>query len=102
MSSRALAVVGVFVCGQMLIGLLAAAALFAARHRASRRAVIQIAVIIALVESFALATGLSAVAASRGNVALSKALLVYVGSGWLVVQAVIIAWWLWAWRRSKR
>jgi len=101
-STRALAVVSVFVCGQMLLGLLAAAALVAARRRTSRRAFVQVAVIIGFVESFALATGLSAVAASRGNVAASKALLVYVGVGWLVVQLVIIVWWLWAWRRSRR
>lgn len=103
MRASGLGAVGVIVCGQVLFGLLAAAALIAARRRASRRVVIQIAVIIAFVESFVVAVGLSAVNAARGgSVALSAALLWYAGIGWLVVQVVIVVWWAWAWLRTRR
>jgi hypothetical protein len=90
------------VCGQVLFGLLAIAALIAARRRTSRRVVIQIAVIIAFVESFILAVGASAgIAARGGNEAVSAALLGYAGVGWLVVQVVIVVWWAVAWWRSR-
>lgn len=94
--------VGVLVAGQVLFGLVAAAALVAARKRASRRAVIQVAVIIGVVESFALAVGAAAVNAARGgNSNLTRGLLSYAGVGWIAVQALILVWWFWAWRRSK-
>jgi hypothetical protein len=100
-SGRALAVVGVLVAGQLLFGLVAAAALVAARKRASRRAVVQVAVIIAVVESLALAVGLAAANAARGgSTTVTSGLLWFAGAGWLAVQAVIIVWWLWAWRAS--
>jgi hypothetical protein len=99
---RGLAVVGVMVCGQVLFGLLATAALIAARRRTSRRVVVQIAVIIAFVESFILAVGASAVVAERGgSEAVSAALLGYAGVGWLVVQVVIVVWWAVVWWRSR-
>jgi hypothetical protein len=100
---RGLAVVGVMVCGQVLFGLLATVALIAARRRTSRRVVVQIAVIIAFVESFILAVGASAVVAARGgSEAVSAALLAYAGIGWLVVQVAIVVWWAVAWSRARR
>jgi len=100
--SSGLAVIGVVVCGQMLFGLLAGVALVAARRRTTRRTFVQVAVIIALVESFILAVGASALVAARGgSEAVSAALLWYAGVGWLVVQVGILVWWFVAWRASK-
>jgi uncharacterized membrane protein len=98
-----MAVVGVLVFGQVLFGLIAAAALVAARKRASRRSVIQVAVIIGVVESLVIAVGAAAVNAARGGSdALTAGLLWYAVAGWIAVQAVILAWWFWAWRESRR
>ncbi len=103
MTSRGMAVVAVLVAGQALFGLVAAAALVAARHRASRRVIAQIAAIIGVVESFVFALGAAAINAARGgSTALTAGLLWYVGVGWIVVQGVIIVWWAWAWWRSRR
>jgi len=83
LSARALGVVGTIVCGQVLFGLLALAALFAARRRASKRTVIQIALIIGFVESFIIAIGLAAANAARGGSdAVTAGLLWYAGGGW--------------------
>lgn len=96
-----MAVVGVLVAGQVLFGLVAAAALVAARKRASRRAVTQVAVIIAVVESLTLAVGAAAINAARGGSdAITRGLLWYAGAGWIAVQVVIIGWWFWSWRQS--
>ena len=74
----------------------------AARRRTSRRTFIQVALIIALVESFILAVGASALVAARGgSEAVSAALLGYAGIGWLIVQVGILVWWFVAWRASK-
>jgi len=98
-----MAVVTVLVAGQALFGGVAAVALYAARRRASKRAVGQIAVIIGVVESLVLAVGAAAVNASRGGSdSLTRGLLWYAGAGWIVVQVVIVVWWAWAWRRSSR
>ena len=95
---RAYGVIGVIVCGQMLFGLLAVAALFAARRRASRRAIVQIALIIGFVESFIIAIGLAAANSARGgSEAVTAGLLLYAGGGWVVVQLAIAAWVLWVW-----
>ena len=103
MSGRAMAVVGVLVSGQVLFGLVAAAALIAARNRTSKRAVIQVAVIIAVVESLVLAVGAAAVNAARGGSdVVTSGLLWYAGAGWIAVQIVILVWWFWAWRQSVR
>ena len=100
---RGLAAIGALVCGQVLFGGLAAAALVAARRRASRRAVVQVAVIIGFVESFIIAVGLAAANATRGGSdAITAWLLWYAAAGWVVVQVVILAWWAWAWWRSRR
>lgn len=102
MNPRGLAVVGVVVLGQVLFGLLATAALVAARRRTSRRVVIQIAVIIGFVESFIIAIGLSAAnAAAGGSERVSAWLLWYVAIGWLAVQALILVWWAVSWQRSR-
>jgi hypothetical protein len=101
---RALGVIGAVVCGQMLFGLLALAALFAARRRASKRAVIQIALIIGFVESFVIAIGLAAANAARGGSdTVTAGLLWYAGGGWALVQVIIVVWiaWIW-WQRRKR
>jgi len=96
-----MAVVGVLVAGQVLLGLVAAAALVAARKRASRRAVTQVAVIIGVVESLVLAVGAAAVNAARGgSPGVTAALLWYAGAGWIAVQVIIAVWWFWAWRQS--
>ncbi len=98
-----MAVVGVLVAGQMLFGLVAAAALIAARKRASRRAVVQVAIIIGVVESLVIAVGAAAVNAARGGTeSVTAALLWFAGAGWIAVQAVIIVWLVWAWRHSRR
>ena len=102
LGARALGVVGVIVCGQVLFGLLAGAALFAARRRTSRRVIAQIAIIIGFVESFIIAIGLSAANASRGGSEwVTAALLWYAAGGWLLVQVLILAWWVWAWRQRR-
>jgi hypothetical protein len=91
-------VIAVIVCGQLLFGLLAAAALIAARRRASKRVVVQIALIIGFVESFVLAIGLAAANAARGGSdVLTAGLLWYAGGGWLVVQFAIVVWVVWVW-----
>ena len=101
--ARALGVVGTIVCGQVLFGLLAAAALFAARRRASRRTVVQIALIIGFVESFIIAIGLVAANAARGGSdAVTAGLLWYAGGGWAVVQVVIVVWIVWVWVQRGR
>jgi hypothetical protein len=103
MPARGTAVLFVFFAGQALFGLVAAAALFAARRRASKRAVMQVAVIIVVVESFILAAAGAAInSALRGNPALTSALVLYAGAGWIAVQFIILGWWFWAWRQSKR
>ncbi len=103
MSGRALGVVGVIVFGQVLFGLFAALALFAARRRASRRALIQIAVIIGFVESFVISIGLAAANSARGgSEAVTSGLLWYAGGGWLVVQLLILVWLAWVWRLGRR
>jgi len=95
--------VGAVVCGQLLFGLLAAAALFAARRRAGRRVVIQIALIIGFVESFIVAIGLAAANAVRGGSdAVTLGFLWYAGGGWTVVQVAIVAWVGWVWVRGWR
>lgn len=103
MPARGMAVVAVLVAGQALFGGVAAVALWAARKRASRRVVGQIAVIIAVVESLVLAVGGAAFNAARGgSETLTRGLLWYAGAGWIVVQVVIVVWWLWAWRRNRQ
>jgi hypothetical protein len=103
LSQRALGVIGVVVLGQLLIGLLATAALVAARKRVSRRAFVQIALVIGFVVSFAVATGLSAVNSARGgSEAVTAGLLWYVGGGWGVVQIVIVVWVVAVWLRNRR
>jgi len=100
--ARALGVVGTVVCGQLLFGLLAIAALFVARRRTSKRVVVQIALIIGFVESFILAVGLAAANAAReGSQALTAGLLWYAGGGWLIVQIVIVCWVAWAWWHQR-
>jgi hypothetical protein len=95
--------VGVTVCGQLLFGLLAGAALFAARRRTTARTFWQIALIIAFVESFVIAIGLAALNAARGgSAAVTAALLWYTGAGWMVVQIVILVWWAWVWRQNVK
>ena len=102
MSPSGIAVVGAVVAGQVLFGLLAAGALFAARRRTSRRVIVQVALIIVFVESFILAVGASALVSARGgSEAVSAALLWYAGIGWLIVQVGILAWWFFAWRQSR-
>jgi hypothetical protein len=96
-------VIGAVLCGQFLFGLLALAALIAARRRASKRAVIQIAIIIGFVESFVIAIALAAANAARGGSdAVTSALLWYAGGGWALVQLVIIVWIVWAWVQQRR
>ena len=100
---RAYGVIGAVLCGQLLFGLLAAAALFAARRRASKRAVVQIALIIAFVESFVIAIGLAAFNAMRGGSdAVTAALLWYAAGGWGIVQVVIVVWIVWVWWDKRR
>jgi hypothetical protein len=103
LAPRALGVITAVVCGQVLIGLLAAAALLAARRRASKRAVVQIALIIGFVESFIIAIGLAAWnTAARGSETLTAALLWYAGAGWGVVQLVIVVWITWVWWQRRK
>lgn len=103
MSGRALGVVGVLLAGQLLFGLVAAAALLTARKRASRRAVIQVAVIIGVVESFVIAVAAAAFNAARGGSdSVTAGLLRYAGAGWMAVQLIIIVGVVWAWWRSRR
>jgi hypothetical protein len=103
MSSRGMAVVVVLVAGMAFFGLAAAVALVAARNRVSRRAFVQVAVIIGVVESLVLALGAAALNGARGgDPALTTALLWYVGAGWIVVQAVVLGWLVWAWWRARR
>ncbi|NTU70417.1 MAG: hypothetical protein HGB10_01130 [Coriobacteriia bacterium] len=98
MPARGMAVVAVLIAGQALFGLVAAVALVAARKRASKRAVIQVALIIGAVESFVLAVGAAAVNAARGgSEALTTGLLWYAAGGWIIVQVGICVWWFWAW-----
>lgn len=87
----------------MLFGLLAAAALIAARRRASKRAVIQIALIIGFVESFVIAIGMAAANAARGGSdAVTAGLLWYAGGGWALVQVIIVVWIVWIWWERRR
>ena len=98
-----MAVVGVLVAGMAVFGLAAAVALVAARHRVSRRAFIQVAVIIGVVESLFLALGAAAINGARGgDAALTTGLLWYVGVGWIAVQVAIIVLLAWAWWRARR
>lgn len=104
LTARALGVVGAVVCGQLLFGLLAIGALIAARRRASKRTIIQIALIIGFVESFIVAVGLAAANAARGgDDSVTAGLLLYAGGGWAIVQVVILVWvgWVWLSRRRK-
>jgi hypothetical protein len=100
---RAFAVIFAVVAGQVLFGLLAGGALFAARGRASRRALVQIALIIGFVESFVIAVGLAAANAARGgSTAVTAGLLWYAGGGWTLVQLVIVYWIVWVWWKRRR
>jgi hypothetical protein len=102
LSARGVGVITVVVCGQVLFGLLALAALVAARERATKRAIVQIALIIGFVESFVIAVGVAAANAARGgNDTVTAALLAYAGGGWLIVQVVIVVWIVWVWWRRR-
>jgi hypothetical protein len=101
--ARGLGVVGVVVCGQVLFGMLAIAALVAARRRTSARVVVQIALIIGFVESFIIAIGLAAANAARGGSdSVTAGLLWYAAGGWAVVQLAIVGWVVWAWVQNRR
>lgn len=100
---RAYGVIGAALCGQLLFGMLAAVALLAARRRASKRAVVQIALIIGFVESFVVALALATWNAARGGSdALTSALLIYAGGGWAIVQVVIVVWIVLLWVRRRK
>jgi hypothetical protein len=101
--ARAFGVIFAVVAGQVLFGLLAAGALFAARQRAGKRVVIQIGLIIGLVESFVIAVGIAAANSARGgNAAITAGLLWYAGGGWTIVQFVIVYWIAWVWWKRWR
>lgn len=100
MTTRGFAVFGVVVCGQLLFGMLAAAALIAARHRVEKVAFTRIALVIGFTVAFVVAIGVAvANAAVGGSRALTAGLVWFAALGWVVSQVAILIWW---WRYARR
>lgn len=104
LSPRAIGVIAAVIFGQFMFAMLASTALYSARRRTSRRAFVQVGIIIAFTESFIIALALSAANSARGGSESVTAGLFWYGLGGLaIVQVVIVLWWFWvAWQRRKR